>query len=109
MLKEIKDPAEMRQMLMALLATAGTLAGIALTLVGIVKLSSHAAKIETLADDLFLFSAIGFVIICYFAFFALRYVNSPVIKRVSNFLDVLFLVSLTLLMFAGFVTVYAFM
>ena len=109
MLKNIKDPREIREILLSLLSTSGTLAGISLALVGIVNLKISSTKAETLADDLFLFSSLGFVVVCYFIFFALRHVHSTRVHQWTNIIDVVFLFSLTLLVFAGFVTVYAFL
>ena len=55
-----------------LVSASGTLAGIALALVGVLsaKNSLTKTKTETVADDFFLFSSIGFLIvlaICYLA------------------------------------------
>jgi len=41
-------------------------------------------------------------------FFALRHVDSPHLARWTDAIDATFLVSLTLLVLAGFVTVYTF-
>ena len=68
MLKNIKDILELRQILLSLLSTSGTLAGISLALVGIVNLKITNTKIESLADDMFLFAALGFVVVVYFIF-----------------------------------------
>lgn len=107
MLKNINDASDIRQVLLSLLSTSGTLAGISLALVGIVNLKLTNAKLESLADDLFLFSSLGFVIVCYLTFFALRHIHSPRAQYWNNVIDLLFLASLTLLVVAGFVTVYA--
>ena len=107
MLKNIKEPTDLRQMLVSLLSTSGTLAGISLALVGIVNLRVSNTKIETIADDMFLFSSLGFLFLCYFIFFALRHIHSERARLWSVIIDLVFLFSLTLLVFAGFVTVYA--
>lgn len=107
MLKHVKDPQDLRQTLLSLLSTSGTLAGISLALVGIVNIKSSSVKIESLADDMFLFSSLGFVIVCYFTFFALRRLHSAKVRYWTNAIDVVFLASLTLLVMAGFVVVYA--
>lgn len=109
MLKNIQSPDELRQTLLSLLSTSGTLAGISLALVGIANLRVESTKIETLADDMFLFSSLGFVVVCYFIFFALRHLGSERAQFWTNIIDVVFLFSITLLMLAGFVTVYAFL
>ena len=108
MLKNVKDPKDAREIMLALFSTSGTLAGISLALVGIVNLKASNIKVETLADDLFLFSSLGFLVVCYAIFFALRHVHTARLRRWANVVDVLFLSSLTLLVLAGFVVVYAF-
>jgi nitrate reductase gamma subunit len=108
-LKNIKDPNEIRQILLSLLSTSGTLAGISLALVGIVAIKVSNSKVETIADDLFLFSSLGFVIVCYFIFFALRRIHSPRAQFWTTVIDFMFLMSLTMLVLAGFVTVYTFL
>lgn len=75
---------------------------------GIVNLKAGNAKVETLADDMFLFASLGFLIVCYLIFFTLRHVQSQRIRYWTNVIDVVFLFSLTLLVTAGFVVVYAF-
>lgn len=108
MLKNIAELKDVRHTLLALLSTSGTLAGISLALVGIVNVKVHNTKIETIADDLFLISALGFVVICYLIFFALRHLHSKHIRQWNNVIDSLFLASLTLLLLAGFMVVYEF-
>lgn len=109
MLKNVTDPKELRQILLSLLSTSGTLAGISVALVSLVNIKLNNARIESLADDLFLFSSLGFVVVCYFIFFALRRIHSVQVQFWTDVVDFLFLFSLTLLAFAGFVTVYAFL
>ncbi len=53
-----------------LVSASGTLAGIALALVGVLSAKNSLTKTETVADDFFLFSSIGFLMvlaICYLA------------------------------------------
>ena len=53
-----------------LVSASGTLAGLALALVGVLSAKNSLTKTETVADDFFLFSSIGFLIvlaICYLA------------------------------------------
>jgi hypothetical protein len=107
MLKNVKEPSELRQFLLSVLSTSGTLAGISLALVGIVDLKVSGTRTETVADDMFLFSSLGFVFVCYLTFFALRRVDSPRVGAWTTVIDISFLASLTLLALAGFVTVYA--
>jgi len=109
MLKNIADLKDVRHTLLALLSTSGTLAGISLALVGIVNVKVHNTKIDTVADDLFLVSSLGFVVVCYLIFFALRHLHSKHIRHWNNAIDILFLASLTLILLAGAMVVYEFM
>ncbi len=108
MLKNISDPKILLQMLLSLLSTSGTMAGLSLALVGIVNLRIISTKVASVADDIFLFASLGFVVVCYMTFFAIRHIRSPQLPRWTDIIDLTFLSSLTLLVVAGFVTVYAF-
>jgi hypothetical protein len=109
MLKAVQRAEDLRPALLALLPTAGTLAGISVGLVGIVDLKVSNTRVETLADEVFLFSSLGFVLVCYLIFFTLRHLDSPRIRFWNGAIDMVFLLSLTLLLLGGFVTVYAFL
>ena len=108
MLKNTSDPKILLQMLLSLLSTSGTMAGISLALVGIVNLRITSTRVASLADDIFLFASIGFVVVCFMTFFAIRHLQSPRLTLWTNVIDFAFLSSLTLLVVAGFATVYAF-
>lgn len=108
MLKNTNDIADLRQLLLWLLSTSGTLAGLSMTVVGIVNLKISNTRVETLADDLFLFSSLGFLGVCYLVFFTLRRLKSTNLQYWTNLIDTLFLISLTTLVAAGFMVVYAF-
>ena len=72
MLRNVNQPDDLQRLLIALLSTSGTLAGLSLTLVGIVDIKVLSTKVETIADNMFLFAALGFVLVCYLIFFTLR-------------------------------------
>ena len=107
MLKNFRDPQSIREILVSLLSTSGTLAGISMALVGFIKIRVTSHRIETMADDLFLFSSLGFVVVCYLVFFALRHLEATHLRFWTNLIDGLFLGALTCLLAGGFVTVYA--
>ena len=107
MLRNTNDPKDLRELLLALLSTNATLAGLSLALVGIVNLRVRDTNIETVADDLFLFSSLGFVVGCFLIFFALRRLHSNRVRTWTNLIDALFLFSMVLLVTAGFVVVYS--
>jgi hypothetical protein len=79
-----------------------------MALVGIVNLKVANTKVETLADDMFLFSSLGFLVVCYLIFFTLRQLQSTRVQYWTNVIDVVFLFSMTLLVMSGFVVLYAF-
>ncbi len=108
MLKTTNDITETREILLAILSNSGTLAGISLALVGIMNLKPSNSKLGTITDDLYVFSALGFVIVCYLVFFAMRLLHTSRITRLARIIDALFLGSLTMLVVAGFLTVYTF-
>jgi hypothetical protein len=102
MLKNIQDLNDAKEILLALLSNSGTLAGISIALVGIINLKPVMTGINRFADDLFMFSALGFVLVCYLVFFAFRQLHSSQLMVWSKFIDIVFLASLTLLVLAGF-------
>jgi len=108
MLKDTNDITDTREILLAILSNSGTLAGISLALVGIMNLKPIDTKLSTITDDLYIFSALGFVIVCYLVFFAMRLLHTKRITLLSRMIDTLFLGSLTMLVVAGFLTVYTF-
>lgn len=108
MLQNTGNIQETREILLALLSNSGTLAGLSLALVGILNIKPITTEMGIFADDLFLFSALGFVVVCYLVFFALKMLNSPRIGYWAKIIDVLFLGSLTMQVVAGFLTVYTF-
>jgi hypothetical protein len=108
MIKNTDDITETREILLAILSNSGTLAGISLTMVGILNLKPNSLKFDTITDDLYIFAALGFVIVCYLVFFAMRLLHTPRITHLAKIIDVFFLGSLTMLVIGGFLTVYTF-
>jgi hypothetical protein len=109
LLKHIKDPKDLRPTMLSLMSTSGTLAGLSLALTSIVNLRISQTNLGSLADDMFLFSSLGFLIVCFFTFFGLRHLHSERMIRWTGAIDYIFLGSLLLLVLAGFVTVYEIM
>lgn len=108
MLKNLKESKEAREAMLSLLPTCGTLAGIAIGLVGVINLRPTGGAV-TIADEILLFSALGFLVACYLIFFAIRTVNESSRIKMMRLIDLVFLVSLTLVVFSGFVVVYELM
>ena len=106
MLKNLKDPKEARDAMFSLLSTSGTLAGIGIGLVGFINVGRGGAA-ATLADDILLLSALGFLVVCYLVFFAVRNINPSTARRMMQVIDLVFLASMTLMVLAGFIVAYA--
>lgn len=108
MLKNIRDPKEARDAMLSLLSTAGTLAGIGVGLVGFINVG-RGGTTATIADDILLLSALGFLVVCYLIFFAVRDVSAARTWRMLEVIDIVFLGSMTLMVLAGFIVVYTLM
>lgn len=108
MLKNVSDTSELRQLLIAVFSTSGTLAGLSMTLVGIINFRSADSRTQTIADDMFLVSGVGFLVVCYLVFFTLRRLQSKRLRAWTIAIDTTFLASMTLLVLAGFVVLYQF-
>lgn len=108
MLKNLKDARAATDALLSILPTSGTLAGIAVGLVSIVNMRPSQDVTPT-ADDILAVSALGFLLVCYLIFFAVRHIESTYAYRLVRAIDYLFLASLTLMVFTGFVVVYEIM
>ena len=108
MLKNVRGRDELQRLLLALLSTSGTLAGLSMALVGIINLRVANTKVETFADDMFLFASVGFLVVCFLVFFALRRLESETVERWTTLIDVIFLLSMTVLVLSGFIVLYAF-
>ncbi len=107
-LKNLKDAKDARDAMLSLLPTSGTLAGIAVGLAGVLNAGGH-NHAPTWADDFLLLSALGFLLVCYLIFFAIRDLHSESTSRLRSLIDIVFLGSMTLMVFAGFVVVYEFL
>lgn len=108
MLKNLKDPKAARDVMLSLLPTSGTLAGISIGLVGVINAGPR-NSISTLADDVLLLSALGFLFVCYLIFFAIRHIDTSSAGRLMQLIDIVFLLSMTLIVFSGFIVAYEFM
>lgn len=68
MLKNVNGPRELKETMLSLLPTSGTLAGIAVGLSGFVNVGAK-NRVSSLADEILLFSALGFLVVCYLILF----------------------------------------
>ena len=89
-----------------LVSASGTLAGISLALVGVLAAKNSLTKTETLADDLFLFSSIGFLIVLAICYLAQKEKSESRTAKTQRTAEWLFSLSLAMTLVAGFVLVY---
>lgn len=108
MLRDLRDPKEARETMLSMLETAGTLAGIGIGLVGFIE-SNRAGATATIADDVLLLSALGFLVVCYLACFAMRGSSAVTAWKMVQAIDIIFLASMTFMVLAGFIVLYALM
>ncbi|WP_139826347.1 hypothetical protein [Derxia lacustris] len=95
-----------RDELVNLLTAAGTLAGLCITVVALMKTLVNAAHAATIVDDLFALGALLFLLCVYVIFWALRTRRPGLTLRLTAVADTLFLAALTLMTGAAFVLVY---
>lgn len=106
MLKNIKNSDSAVTAMLSLLPTSGTLAGIAVGLAGLINSRANGGM-ATWADEMLVVAALGFLMVCYLIFFAIRATGKPRSMTMMQVIDVVFLLSLTLVVFSGFVVVCA--
>jgi hypothetical protein len=104
-LKHLRDPREARAAMLSVLETAGTLAGIGIGLVGFLN-AHRRGPATTIADDILLLSALGFLVVCYLVFFAMRSATAAATWKMLKVIDVVFLASMTCMVLAGFIAMY---
>ncbi|MBE2210089.1 MAG: hypothetical protein IAE66_00685 [Xanthomonadaceae bacterium] len=89
-----------------LVTASGTLAGISLALVGVLSAKNSLTKTETLADDFFLFSSIGFLIVLAMCYLAQKEKSVSGTAKTQKTAEWIFSISLILTLVAAFVLVY---
>lgn len=89
-----------------LVSISGTMASIGLALVGILAAKASVDHTETIADDLFLFASLGFLIVLAVGYLAQKDVSSTRAIRLLNGAEWIFSISLVAILLGGFVLVY---
>ena len=95
-----------RESIDTLVSIAGTLAGVSLALVGILAAKSSMDKTQTIADDLFLFSSLGFLIVVALGYFARKQRAERRAARFAVGAETVLSVSMIGLLVGAFVLVY---
>ena len=95
-----------REELLHLLSLSGTLAGLCVTVVAVMRTIGRDAFTTTIIDDIFALCALLFLTCTYLIFWALRRQRSSGAHLLIRIVDSIFLVGLTLMTAAGFMMVY---
>ena len=101
-----KSDTWLREELMHLLSVSGTLAGLCVTVVALMKTLGSSAGTATVVDDMFAVCALLFLTCTYLIFWVLRTRNPGTEKALVQVVDLAFLVALTVMTAAAFVMVY---
>lgn len=96
----------LREELLHLLSLSGTLAGLSITGVTLLRTLGKASLVQTVADDALAMSALLFLLCTYAIFIALRTQRNALARALERIADVLFLLALTGMVSAGFIMVY---
>jgi len=89
-----------------LVSVAGTMASIGLALVGILAAKSSLDHTETIADDLFLFSSLGFLLTLALGYLAQKDASDRQAARLVSLAEILFALSMLAIVLGGFLLVY---
>jgi hypothetical protein len=98
--------ANTREELLHLLSTSGTMAGLCITAATLFSTLGKAAMGKTIVDDIFVSSALLFLLCTYCIFWALRARQSRFSHFLTRAADVLFAFALTTMVSAGFIMTY---
>lgn len=101
-----KNTSWLREELLHLLSVSATLSGLCITVVALMNAFEKKVATVSIVDDMFAICALIFLICMYLIFTSLRISNSAVAEKLIKLIDVLFLLAMTCMTFAGFVMVY---
>lgn len=94
-----------REELRHLFSTSGTMAGLCITAATLFA-TLRKFSTKTVVDDIFVLSALLFLLCTYCVFWALRTKHDASAKMLTRLADVLFAVALTAMVSAGFIMTY---
>lgn len=94
-----------REELRHLLSTSGTMAGLCITAATLFA-TLRKVDAKTIVDDIFVLSALLFLLCTYCVFWALRSRRTSTSLMLTRLADVLFAVALTAMVSAGFIMTY---
>ncbi|WP_353153588.1 hypothetical protein [Herminiimonas fonticola] len=94
-----------REELRHLLSTSGTMAGLCIT--GVTLFSTLGRTLGgTVVDDIFVLSALFFLLCTYCVFWALRTKHRGIVQLLTRIAEILFAIALTAMVSAGFIMTY---
>lgn len=96
---------DIREELRHLLSTSGTMAGLCITAATLFA-TLRRIPAKTVVDDIFVLSALLFLLCTYCVFWALRTKHAATIQILTRMADVLFAIALTAMVSAGFIMTY---
>jgi hypothetical protein len=99
--------AETRQLLFWLLSISASLAGFCVAGIGLLDANPKAQTYSGLGDDILGLAAVIFLTCTYLTFWALRTGKESRMVVISQVIDILFLIGLTLVVISGIGIVYA--
>lgn len=94
-----------REELRHLLSTSGTMAGLCITAATLFA-TLRTVETKTIVDDIFVLSALLFLVCTYCIFWALRASHVRTMRMLRRVADVLFAIALTAMVSAGFIMTY---
>ena len=92
--------------LLNLISTSPTLAGLCITVVTVMNSMDKARSTATVVDDILCLCAAGFLVCTYLIFWALRTKLERTRHILVSIIDILFLVSISAMTIAAFIMIY---
>ncbi|BAN36381.1 hypothetical protein SCD_n02579 [Sulfuricella denitrificans skB26] len=89
-----------------ILPTSATMAGVCITVIGIVRLIETRHHASTIIDNLMAFTGLIFLISCFLSYLSIRSVRRAV--KFEKYADILFLAGLSLMVIGGFLLAWEF-
>lgn len=89
-----------------ILPSAATMAGVCITIIGIVRLVETNRHISTIIDNLMAFNSLIFLISCFLSYISLRPFKAA--GAFERYADILFLTGLSLMVIGGFLLAWEF-
>jgi len=96
----------MREELFQLLSISATLSGLCITVVALMKNISKVDLSATIVDDMFVISAVLFLVCVYLIFFALKTRVPKLVATLLKVIDLIFLTGMTIITLAALFMVY---